>query len=95
MVYRLKAEKVSSVRAPHEDGVCRESRIRSHNITTIFSQVTLDIALLWSAGRWTIFGAIDIALRWSGIHSKKERFFTTCHRARKECYLLKELSRQG
>ena len=47
MAYLLKAEKVGSVRAPREKGICRDSRLRSHNNTTIFDQVTLDIEDLY------------------------------------------------
>ena len=46
-------------------------------------------------GDWTHYDSIDIALRWSEKHFTKENLIKACHRFEDECYLLKELFRQG
>ena len=69
-------------------------------------QVTLDIALLWSAdarrNRILLTSKISIALaihsldlRWSENHFTKKHPLKDCHRSKDECYLLEELFRQG
>ncbi len=46
-------------------------------------------------GDWTHYDSIDIALCWSKKHFTKEHLLKACHRSEDECYLLKELYRQG
>ena len=46
-------------------------------------------------GDWTHHDPIDIALLWSENPSTKEHLLKAGHRLKDECYLLKELFRQG
>ena len=51
--------------------------------------------LRWSAEIGKHHDSIDISLRWSENQTTKKRFFKANQGAKNECYLLKELYRQG